>query len=220
MTDAPVVTPPAEGQTQAAPAAPQVDIQAIANAAAEAAGRVADERATKIANEKLQHIARAITGEPQKSTRDQYLEALVDDPGRVLSAQRDLIKREIRAEDAHVETVKRTQLAVVQPFINEYPELQAPIKLKTIEKLADEYENPAAGVSYAQALERACKETVKEYGLKSVSEAHRSGSYSYGLPGGGGVSPGAPKFDESKSSSDFVQAQRARMHSFRNKRTS
>lgn len=217
MTDTPV-TPAATPSPAAAPA-PDTNaiVERAASAAAEAAMKMVDSKASEIATKKLQEIGRAMANEPKPDPTKQFLEGFVSDPAKAFHAVKEITKRELREENQAAENIRATQRNVIGPIINEYPELNNPTRLKFVEKLADDYKQ--AGMSYDAALEKAGKETVKELGLKSVSEAQRSGSYGYaGLPGGGGFNPGAPRHDEQKSQSSFLQSMRERAAAVRLKR--
>lgn len=218
MTNAP--TPEAPAPQAAQPAAPQVDISALVAKAAEAATKAASEaaerKATEIAAKRIQDIGRAMVGEPQADPGKQFLETFVADPVRSLHSLKEITKRELKEEMAEKEKVAKTQVDSVGPFIKEYPELNSPKKLAMVEALANQQQ--ALGLSYGEALKKACEETVKEFGLKSVSEAERDGSYAHvALPGGGGYRPGAPKQNEEKSQTDFLSGMRSKMSSFRKK---
>ena len=212
-TTTPAVTPPTSK--------PEVDVAAIAKSAAEAATKAAmadaDARAGKVAAEKLAQVGRALIGEPTENVHDKIVKDFVSDPLKVLrtvaqSATDNAVK--IMSDSRKLED---TQRAVVGAQINEYPELNSPNKLALVEKLADQYQ--AEGMSYSEALKKGCQDTVKEFGLKSVSEAQRAGAAHYtGLPGGGGVGAGAPRRDEEASKMDFMSSMKNKMNSFRNKK--
>lgn len=204
-------------------AAPQIDHQALINstakAAADAAGALIEKKSAEIANAKLKEFGKQLAGEPQEDPKERFLKELVNDPGRVLGAVKDSAKREakseIREEDSRNQAVKNVQREVVGKAIEEYPELKQGHKLSLLEKLAEDYEGQ--GKSYRDALDLATKDVVKEFGLKSVSEEQRAGNYAYGVPGGGGHSPGSPVKNEAQSNSDFLSAMRARAASVRKK---
>lgn len=220
MTTAQTETPPAaKTETPASPPAPaQVDPAtraAIVKEATEAATKTAQEQGVKIAAEKLKQIGQALTGETAPAPEKQLLETFVANPLKTLHSLKEVTKSEIREEQRQIEAQRATQLNAVQPFINEYPELNAPNKLALVEKIAEDHQR--AGMTYADALKKGCEEAVKEFNLKSVSEIQASGNYAAGLPGGGGVRPPVSKFSEEKSQSDFINGMKARVTSFRKK---
>ena len=196
--------------------APQIDPQkvaeAAATAAAEAAGKMAEKKAAEIASAKLKEAARVLTGEPSKSQADTLLENFAKDPAKLLGAVKEATKREIRQEQAQIEAIRSTQLSVGNKYIREYPEINTPARIAMVEKLAEQAERN--GESYEAALDKGFKDAIKEFGLKSVSEHQALGTH-VGLPGGGGMAPGAPKHDEQKSQSSFLEGMRTRMRSFR-----
>ncbi len=218
-----MTTPEVKTEAAPAPVQPAIDVNKIVadatKAATDAATKTAEQSASKIAAQKLEMIGRALTGEKPQDQSEMVLEKFVKDPLRALHTVKEQAKAEIREENAQQETLKETQRVVVMPFLNEYPELQSKTKLALVEKLAEDKQR--TGMSYSDALKAACDETVKEFGLKSVSEAQRNGDARFaGLPGGGGYAPSAPKYDEAKSNDTFLSGMKARANSFRNKRTS
>lgn len=221
----PAAQPANEPATNQAPMQqqPQFDAKAIAQeaarAATEAATVMAEKKATEIAAARIKEIGRALTGEQPVSPQRQVLENLVDDPLKTFMTVKEVTKREIREELRAERDRTDTQRSVVMPILQEYPELNKPNRLALVERLTDE--NVANGMSYPDALKKGCEDTVKEFNLKSVTEAQRDGTYrQVGLPGGGGVNPGAPQHDEQKSQSSFLDSMRNRMVSFRKRSTS
>lgn len=197
--------------------APIVDVEAITKKATEAAQKaaleIADKRATEIAADRLKEIGRAMTGEAAPDPKKRALVDFAEDPTRTLLAVKEIAKREtkqeLQEELRREKEIEKVQLEVGGKFIQEYPELNSPKKMALVERLADDY--VSQGLSYKDALEKSMKEAVDEFKLKPVSEAERFNSYARtGLPGGGGYTPGAPKFDESKSQSDFITGLRNR----------
>lgn len=203
-----------------APTVPTIDVAKVAESAAEAATKVASEmiekKASEIATAQLREFGRKLSGEEAPDPGKQFLESFVSNPAKVLHGIKELTKKEIAEENKAIERVQTTQRNVVTPFINEYPELNSPKKLALVQQLASQKE--AAGMSMEQALQEGCEEAVKEFNLKSVSDAAREGNYAAtGLPGGGAYRPGAPKFNEAKSNSDFLAGMKSRVTSFRKK---
>lgn len=214
-------TPPAQ-TTQ--PAQPQIDVQAIANQAAEAAAAkataVAQEMATRVTNERLAQAAAVLNPNLKPVDPGQrVLEDLVANPIATLHTVKELAKKEIREEFDKKQLVVDTQRSVLTPMISEYPELNSPNKLALVEKLAEKHQK--SGKSMGEALKLASEEAIKEFGLKSVSEAQRDGTARFtGLPGGGGyVSSGSQKFDESKSQTDFISGMKKAAEAARSRRT-
>ena len=211
----PSQTPPA-----AAPA-PTIDPAAIAakavEAATEAATKIAEQKATEFANKRIGEAVRVLQGKPEEDPKRKFLETLVDDPTRVLRTAVDVAKKEMHEELSAQEAVKATQRNVILPVIDEYPELKSEAKLDFVEARAIKYQR--SGMDYAAALKKGTEDAVKEFNLKSVSEAQREGSYRYpGLPGGGGLSPGAPRFDDAKSQQSFLDGMKAKQAAQRSKR--
>lgn len=210
----PAAAPASTSQSQV------VDHVAIAASAAEAATKAAmktaDERATKVAAEKLAQVGRALIGEQPQDVKQQVLQRFVDNPLETMNTiTQAATDRAMKQVDARLAT-ESIQRNVVGKHAAEYPELKGPNKLALIEKLAEQYERN--GDSYSLALDKACTDTVKEFGLQSVSEAQRTGAALHtGLPGGGGMGSGAPRRDEAKSNSDFMAGMRAKMSATRNK---
>ena len=200
--------------------APAVDVEAVTKRVTEEATKRAQEtiekKATELATEKIVQIGRAMTGEQEKSPEQKLIEDFVSSPVKILSALKDITKKEIKDENDQIRKFQENQRSIAKPIVDEYPEMNSPNKLALAEKLAEQYVN--SGMDYNSALEKGLKDTVKEFGLKSVSEAQKDGTYrATGLPGGGGVGTGAPKYDEEKSQRTFVQAMRDKMTSFKKK---
>ena len=207
--------------TPAAPTQPIIDIAKItADAVSQAtakAEKIADEKATKVAAQKLEMIGKALTGDKGADMNEVILKTFVADPLKAFHTVKEAAKKEALDQVRSDNQIADLQRAVASPFLSEYPELNSPNKLALVERLADQYE--ASGTSYADALKKGFEETVKEFGLKSVSEAHRTGAaYNTGLPGGGGFIPGAPQHDEAKSQSNFMTNMKNKMNSFRVKK--
>jgi hypothetical protein len=206
-----------------AAAAPQVNIQEIvtkaadaaAKAAGEAATKVAEQKATEVAGRRMQEIGRELAGDKAVDPAKQFLESFVSAPDKLLHGLKEVTKREIREEYARADEVARTQRDVVGPVVKEYPGLNSPNKLALVERLAEQHQ--ANGLSYADALKKAADDTVKEFGLKSVTEEAQNGRV-VALPNGGAAFiGGAPKYDEGKSNSDFLAGMKGRMNAFRKK---
>jgi hypothetical protein len=208
-------------ETPAPSSQPTIDVAAVAKSAAEAATKAAmadvESRASKVAADKLAEVGRALVGAPTESVHDKIVKDFVTDPLKVLrtvaqSATDNAVK--IMSDSRRIED---TQRAVVGAQITEYPELNSPNKLALVERLSEQYQ--ADGKPLSEALKLACDDTVKEFGLKSVSEAQRAGAAHYtGLPGGGGVGAGAPRRDEEKSQLDFMSNMKNRANSVRIKK--
>lgn len=216
------VTPLAAGTPP--PAQPQVDTNAIANAAAtaaaESASKLIEKKATEIAEAKLKEIGKAFNNEPPVDPAKQFLEGFVANPGKAFAAVKELTKKEIKEEQESAQRYANTQRAVLNPILQEYPELSSDNKLKFVERLTNDFQRDE-NLSYADALKKGAEAAVKELGLKSVSERQKAGDYrAVGLPGGGGMGAGAPRFDEEKSTNSFLTGMRNRMKSTRSKRTS
>jgi hypothetical protein len=214
MTDATSTTP----ATTTTAAAPTIDVAAIAQQAAAAAaaeaGKIMEQKAKDVAAATRAEIARSISGEKEPSQQNQVLERFVQDPVKFAQTIKDVAKREMREEAAAERQLADVQRSVLQPLVSEYPELNSEVKLDLVEKRTERYER--SGISYPEALKKAAEETVKEFGLKSVSEAQRESGYrAAGLPGGGGFSPGAPTFDPAKSEKDFFSGMKERMNAQR-----
>lgn len=203
----------------AAPATPQViDVQAITNQAVEAATKaasgMAEKKATEIAAKRIQEIGRAMSGDGAVNPTQTALETFVADPLKTMHSLKEITKKEIREEQQRINDYQATQRNSVQPFINDYPELNSPKKLALVEKLADQH--AASGLSYADALKKGCEEAIKEFGLKSVSEAEKAGNVAnVALPHGGGFRSGTPSISQEKSTSDFMTGMKSRLVSFR-----
>lgn len=205
---APVVTPPP---------APVVDVEKIVRDATESATKAANEIASKNVQATLAKVGQALSGEVPPNKSDEFLKNFVAAPEKVLSNVIDIAVNRTETRNNQVNAVNKIQREVVAPFVNEYPELKSPNKFALIEKLAGDKER--SGIPYAEALKSACEETVKEFGLKSVSEAERQSGYGAGLPSGGAARNGAPIVSEEKSQSDFITGMRARSNSFRTKKS-
>lgn len=189
----------------------------VTEAAVAAATQVAEKRASEHAAFKLQQAADVLTGRPQVDPTEQILKGFVADPVKAFKTVKDVAKQEIYAEMDKKKNTEDMQRSVVMPFIDQYPELKGDAKLALVEKLTEKHEK--AGLSYSEALKKGCEETVKEFGLKPVSEAQRQSAALYaGLPGGGGMGSGAPARDEGQAQTDFISSLKAKSLSFRNKK--
>lgn len=213
-------TPATTPASAAAPAAPAVDAAAIAREAAseatKAAAQLFKEQSANIAKATREEIARSISGEKPKPKEQELLETFAKDPAQVLHRLKEMTKDELRNEERQRNEIRETQRSIVAPFVEEYPQLTGK-KLSFVEKIAEQYE--AQGVPYSEALKKGCEEAVKEFGLESVTEAQKKAGYrAVGLPGGGGMSMGAPAFDEKKSESDFLSGMKARHSAIRTRK--
>lgn len=201
---------------------PKIDVAAITKQVTEeavkAAESIADKRSSELAAKKLAEVGRALTGEQVKSQEEQIVEKFVTDPAKLLHGVKELAKKEMREEMAEVDTIRNIQREVGQKYVNEYPGINTPKRLEMVESLTNKYVN--TGMGYQEALDKSFKDTVSEFKIESVSEAQKSGNYPIGFPGGGGVNPGAPKFSNEKSQSDFLSGMKAKAASFRTKKAS
>lgn len=204
-----------------APAPQTVDIKAIASEAARAAQEamapMIEKQASKAAADKLAIIGKALSGESDKPAVDPVLRSFIENPAGTLHSLKEITKREVQAEQSEKTAADKKIYNAVSPFVNEYPELNTDKKLKAVERFAQD--NVAAGMTVEQAYKTACEDAVKEFNLKSVSEAQRNNAAGrVGLPHGGGVGSNAPQFDEGKSSTDFIAGMKSRMTSFRTRK--
>ncbi len=198
------------------PPAPTVDVDKITKDATAAAVKVAEEQTTKLVGEKLRRFGAQLSGDGADPNA-QVMSEFLKDPLNVLKSVKEVAKSEIREEHQRQAAHKEVQRAVATPFISDYPEINNPKKLAMVEKLAEDY--TADGMSYADALKKGFEETVKEFGLKSVSEKQKEDSINHaGLPGGGGISPVNQRHDEVKSQSDFLTAMKAKAQAVRLKK--
>lgn len=207
--------------TPAAPAAPAIDVAAltadITQKVTASVSKTAEEKATAIAAQKLAVIGKALSGEQAPDTRKIVLETFVDDPLKALHTVRESAKNEAVKEIRQELAYKDTQVAVSSKFMPEYPELKATNKLRMVEKIADDY--VAQGKPYNEALELGFQETIKEFGLKSVSEAQRNSAVrGVGLPTGGGFASQTEQASPEKVQSDFLAGMQARARSFRTRK--
>jgi len=221
-----MTTAATSSETQKAPEAakaPEVNIQEIvakaADAAAKAAGdaatKVAEQKATEVAGRRMQEIGRELAGDKPVDPAKHLLEQFVSAPDRLLHGLKEVTKKEIREEQAREREIAKTQVDVVGPVVKEYPGLNSPKKLALVETLAERY--VGEGMSYAEALKKGAEETVKEFGLKSVTEEAQNGRVVTLPNGGAAYIGGAPKYDEGKSQSDFLAGMRSKMNASRKK---
>lgn len=211
-------TPPAAAAPAAAPVIDVAKITSDAVAAAtEAAGKIAEKKATDIAAQKIMAMGKAMAGESTNTENPnaQFMDTFLKNPLGVVQAVSKMAGDKVRDDIDKTEAIKATQRDVVNPFIRDYPELQSEKKLALVERLAEHHQS--LGKTYKEALKVACEETVAEFGLEKISEAERQNAYSYGLPGGGAISTKARERSEAKSQSDFLQGQRDRAASIRRK---
>lgn len=205
------------------PATPAIDIDAITakatEAATKAAEKVAEDRAKTIAADNMKKLGNALAGNDvvEKSSNEKLLEKFVENPANFVQSIVGLTKKQIKEEQDEVNSYRQTESRVMTPLYNEYPELNSTAKLKLVDSITRDY--LSKGDSYEVALEKAAQDTIKEFNLKSVSEAEREAGYSSGgLPQGGSYRPQAAQFDDSKSSTDFISGMRNRGTAFRTRK--
>lgn len=217
-------TTPAATTPAPAPAAPPVDVAKltadITKQVTENANKFAEEQSTKLVTQKLAAIGKALSGEPAtpQDTNRTVLETFVADPLKALhTVQQGATQKAVQIINDQL-AVKAVQNEVASKYVGDYPEfMTSKVKIKTVEKLADDYAN--AGMDYKEALDKAFQETIKDLDLKSVSKAQESNAVRMvALPGGGGYSPQPTTFDAKKSESDFFSGMKAKMNSFRDKK--
>lgn len=218
MTEAAVNTPAATPPP--APAGP--DIEAITRQVTEAAVKAAEAASAKqadaIATKTRKDIAQALNGGEQVDPSKKFLEQFLTDPTRAFYNTKEMAKSELREENAAIANQQKVQRTVLTPFVEEYPALATGKKLAMVEKITEQHQNE--GMSYADALKQACSDTVKDLGLKSVSEMQRDGEINAaGLPNGGGsFGGGSSKFDDKKSSLDFLQGMKEKAAAIRTRK--
>lgn len=186
----------------------QQDVAAKATAAAEQVAR-------KVAGEQLKAIGAQLSGEIVDQGK-QLVERIATDPIGYSRDLKEIAKREakdeLRAELRQEREMERDQVAAVQPFVNEYPELAKPRRLAMVEKLASDIMREEKGVPYREALKRACQATVEEFGMKSVTAAAEEAASNVGLlPLGSNVisgPSGKKSFDEAASRNSFIAGMR------------
>lgn len=212
-TEAKTETPP--------PAAPAVDVDAIIKAATEKATEAAKSTAVTAAAEASkktrQEIVNAISGNTGENAQEKVLNDFLKDPLKVLHATAkhaaDTVKEELATQSANTAAMQRVQQQVVGPVIAKYPDLSGK-KLALVEKIAEQHQ--AAGKTYAEALKLGCEETIKEFGLKSSDQLEAdAAAAAAALPNGGSLRQSLEKFDNTKSSSDFLQGMKDRHKSMR-----
>lgn len=212
--------PAASAAPAAAPAAPQIDVNKLTEqatkAATEAAMKIADEQVQKKVGERLKEVGAALSGEAAPDPKKKALQMFVEDPLGTMNNLVTIAEKRVAEKLDSDKRIENIQNRVIGSAVQEYPQLKDPNKLALVDKLAEQY--VAEGKSYEQALTLAKEDTVKEFGLKSVSELQKEGNYSVGLPGGGGFAPrGGSGFDDKKSSSDFLSGMKSRLQSVRSK---
>lgn len=200
------------------PAAPQVDMAAIAKQVSEVASqeaiKIAKEEAQKMVSSTLKSVAGQLVGESgDESPNKKILEHFVKDPVGFLTVNNEHVEKRTTEKLQEQMMRERAYDRVVTKFTNEYPGLDNPKKIKAAQAYATEHLQ--AGKTYEEALKAGCEEAVKEFGLKSVKEEQQS----FGLPSGGGARGQQSSFNPEKSSADFIQNQRERLNSFRKKQT-
>lgn len=201
---------------------PAVDVAALAKAAADAATaavtKTIEEKASKVATDKLEAIGRALTGQDKPDHGQQALESFVKDPLKSLHTVKEITKQELREEMQVEQNFRNIQASVAKPFLENYPEINTPTKLALVEALTIQAQK--AGDSYDVALKKGFEGAIKEFKVESVSEAIKNGNYQQGgLPHGGGFVPGAPKYSEEKSNADFLTGMKQRAAAIRTRKS-
>lgn len=213
MTTDATTTPP--------PAAPAVDIDAIVKAATEKATEAAKSTAATAAAEASkktrQEIANAISGGSGENAQEKVLNDFLKDPLKVLHATAEhaanTVREELAAQTAKTTAMQKVQQQVVGPVMAKYPDLSGK-KLALVEKIAEQQQ--AAGKTYAEALKIGCDETIEAFGLKSTEQIEAdTAATAAALPNGGSLRASLEKFDNTKSSSDFLQGMKDRHKSMR-----
>lgn len=217
----------AKAPEQAKPEAKLVTQEDVA-ALVETASKAAIEKATKLANEKaeaainqrMREAGRILSGEQDKSDPNvDFITRFAQEPIKVITGVKDYAKQEAYQQFKTEAAAERIQTEVAEKFKKEYPELAAGNKAKLVDALART--KIAEGKPLREALEESFKETVSEFGLKSVSDSQREASYALGIPTGGGYvgggSDGTKAYNAEESAAAFVKGQRARLSSFKRK---
>lgn len=211
-TDAstPPVTPP--------PAAPVVDVAAITKAAVDAAKEQAKTDTANVAADIKKSITTALNGEDKSDPSDSFLKAFAKDPVRAFQMTKEAAKNEVLEIIAHDNNTKKIQTQVVAPLLQEYPGLNSDKKMAMVEKITEKYQ--AQGKTYQEALKLACDDTIKDLGLKSVSQIQQEEESNAGaLPNGGGYLGNPPsQISNAKSSSDFLTGMKDRAAAFRQRK--
>jgi hypothetical protein len=192
----------------------EIDTDALAKRAGEAAAKAAEEISKRNAQEvsaRLQHAAQIISGEKPRNQRDDLLENFASSPEKVFRAVADIAKKELREEMSAEDWRRSTQFNILSKVVQEYPQLNSKNKLALVERLSDQYERN--GMSLQDSLQTACKEAVAEFNLEKVDISQQ-----YGMPSGGaGGSSTTPQKTDAQAGMDFVQMLKDRSMATRRK---
>lgn len=204
-------TPPAVEPAKAdPPAQPQVDVDAIIKKATAEASAAAEKKA----EEKLRKTFAVLSGQEEKPVNPIH-EAFVNDPITLLNAHKDVVKKELRDEMAKEQQRNASIAAEMKKVADEYPQITEYTDVVEGKFIQLKVQEPDA--TEAELIKRASKFVADKLKLKPLTAAEQEERQKQSaLPPANGVVGYAPtnKFDNQKSSLDFINARKAHFEKF------